>query len=255
METDLPIFLNSVLEKAEDLCQPNVERRIVEQHLVVVDQTVSLLRSLRDSRSNIDTPDKEILGGLSSAFNDVFCAMQQCLASVSLSPTTAAQNICPNLTSVEPGRPAFDISAELLEDLLGLGFNHTKIAVMLGVSRWTISRRIKAHGLDDFTMFSKLTDDELDQKVGDYILQHGATSGEVYISGYLRSLGLRVQRRRVRRCIARLDPQNSALRWGVLVSRREYQVPWPNSLWHLDGHHSLIRWKLVIHGCIDGFSR
>ena len=133
VETDLPIFLNSVLEKTEDLCQPNVERRIVEQHLVVVNQTVSLLRSLRDSRSIIDTPDKEILGGLSSAFNDVFCAMQQCLASVSLSPTTAAQNICPKLTSVEPGRPAFDISAELLEDLLGLGFNHTKIAKMLGV--------------------------------------------------------------------------------------------------------------------------
>ena len=42
---------------------------------------------------------------------------------------------------------------------------------------------------------------------------------------------------------------------GVVVSRQTYQVPWPNSLWHLDGHHSLIRWKIVIHGCIDGFSR
>lgn len=41
----------------------------------------------------------------------------------------------------------------------------------------------------------------------------------------------------------------------LVVSRRTYQVPWPNSLWHLDGHHSLIRWKIVIHGCIDGFSR
>lgn len=255
VEIDLPRFLNSVLEKAEYICQRNAERRIVEQHIVVVDQTVSLLRSLRDSRSIIDTADKEMLSDLSSAFNDVFCAMQQCLANVSLSPTSAAQNICPKLTSVEPGRPAFDISAELLEDLLGLGFSHTKIAEMLGVSRWTISRRIKAYSLDDFTTFSKLTDDELDQKVGDYILQHGATSGQVYIAGYLRSLGLRVQRRRVRRCMARLDPQNSALRWGVLVSRRVYQVPWPNSLWHLDGHHSLIRWKLVIHGCIDGFSR
>ena len=41
----------------------------------------------------------------------------------------------------------------------------------------------------------------------------------------------------------------------MVVSRRTYQVPWPNSLWHLDGHHSLIRWKIVMHGCIDGFSR
>lgn len=23
----------------------------------------------------------------------------------------------------------------------------------------------------------------------------------------------------------------------------------------MDGHHKLIRWKIVIHGCIDGFSR
>ena len=47
----------------------------MEQHIVVVDQTVSLLRSLRDSRSIIDTADKEMLSDLSSAFNDVFCAI------------------------------------------------------------------------------------------------------------------------------------------------------------------------------------
>ena len=83
VEIDLPRFLNSVLEKDEYICQRNVERKIVEKHIVVVDQTVSLLRSLRDSRSIMDTADKEILGDLSSAFNDVFCAMQQSLANVS----------------------------------------------------------------------------------------------------------------------------------------------------------------------------
>ena len=51
--TDLPRFLNSVLEQ-------NVERRIVEQHIVVVDQTVSLLRSLRESDRIFDAADKEI---------------------------------------------------------------------------------------------------------------------------------------------------------------------------------------------------
>ena len=55
----------------------------------------------------------------------------------------------------------------------------------------------------------------------------------------------------------RVDPCNTAIRWCAQVSRRTYKVPWPNSLWHLDGHHSLIRWKFVIHGhgCTDGFSR
>ena len=41
----------------------------------------------------------------------------------------------------------------------------------------------------------------------------------------------------------------TALRWTAS------EVPWPNSLWHLDGRHALIRWKLVIHGCIDGYSK
>ena len=80
VEIDLPRFYqDSVLEKDEYICQRNVERRIVEQHIVVVDQTVSLLRSLRDSRSIMDIADKEILSDLSSAFNDVFCAMHQCI--------------------------------------------------------------------------------------------------------------------------------------------------------------------------------
>ena len=34
-----------------------------------------------------------------------------------------------------------------------------------------------------------------------------------------------------------------------------YSVTGPNSLWHNDGLHKLIHWKIIIHGCIDGFSR
>lgn len=40
VETDLPRFLNSVYEKAEYICQRNVEGGIVEQQIVAVDQTV-----------------------------------------------------------------------------------------------------------------------------------------------------------------------------------------------------------------------
>ena len=77
------------------------------------------------------------------------------------------------------------------------------------------------------------------------------TSGQVCLTGYLRSLGLWVKRRRVRECLARLDPQNRALGWGIVVSRRVYRVPWPNSLWHLDRHHSLIHYKLIINGGVE----
>ena len=29
----------------------------------------------------------------------------------------------------------------------------------------------------------------------------------------------------------------------------------PNSVWHIDGNHKLVHWRIVIHGGIDGFSR
>ena len=28
-----------------------------------------------------------------------------------------------------------------------------------------------------------------------------------------------------------------------------------NYVWHIDGNHKLIRWRMVVHGSIDGFSR
>ena len=121
---------------------------------------------------------------------------------------------------------------------------------------WSISfRRVEEHGLTHLQKFSDISDDRLDEVILDYLSRHGATTGEPYISRYLRSIGIYVQRRRVRSSINRVDPRNTALRWGALVSLRTYSVPWPNSLWHLDGHHSFIRWKFVIHGCIDGKSR
>ena len=52
-----------------------------------------------------------------------------------------------------------------------------------------------------------------------------------------------------------MDPTNSGLRWAALIKRRKYNVPSPNSLWHIDGHRSLVNWGFVIHGDIDGFSR
>ncbi len=53
----------------------------------------------------------------------------------------------------------------------------------------------------------------------------------------------------------RVDPLGVAYRWARSIHRRRYQVPCPNSLWHIDSYHGLIRWKLIIHGGIDGFSR
>ena len=115
-------------------------------------------------------------------------------------------------------------------------------------------RRVQEYGLSDLQQFSNISDDRIDDIVRDYMSRHDSTTGEPIMLGYFQSLRLHVQRSRIRAAINRVDPRNTALRWGALVSRR-YFVVWPNSLWHVDGHHSLIRWKFVKHGHCDGKSR
>ena len=115
---DVPRFLSSVLNKTDQVSRTKVDHEILEQHIVVVDQTVRLLRTLQDSGSNISADDKKYLDNLSSAFYDDSSALRQCLALVSLSPTTVTNNFYPKVKSDGVGKPAFHISTELLEEFL-----------------------------------------------------------------------------------------------------------------------------------------
>ncbi len=55
--------------------------------------------------------------------------------------------------------------------------------------------------------------------------------------------------------LRRVDPIGIQSRLKQVLQRRQYHVTSPNALWHLDGYHKLIRWKVVVHGGIDGYSR
>ena len=99
-----------------------------------------------------------------------------------------------------------------------------------------------------------MTEDELDIRVIQFIDEH-LISDQRMLMGYLRSCGVHVPRRRVRESIMRVDPNGVRSRLRQALRRRKYLVPGPNSLWHVDGYHKLIRWRIVVHGGIDGFSR
>ena len=77
------------------------------------------------------------------------------------------------------------------------------------------------------------------------------------ILGHLRSRNIFVQRQRLRASLLQTDSAGSAMRWINTITRRVYSVSGPYSLWHIDGlySHCLIRWRFVMHGGIDGFSR
>ena len=130
------------------------------------------------------------------------------------------------------GRPRLQIGEDVLLNLRSFGFTTEKITEMLLASRWTLRRRVVEFGLDHTTEFSKISNEQLDTIVTQFLTNHGNLVGYSIVSGHLRSLGLRVQRDRIRESIRRVDSRNSRMRWAVVVSRRSYSVTGPNSLWH-----------------------
>ena len=108
--------------------------------------------------------------------------------------------------------------------------------------------------MDCSTTYSTLIDAELDQEVQSINRIH-PNDGEHLMAGHLASRGMLVQRAHLQACIHRIDPENTAIWRSVAIRRCVYHVSGPNSLWHLGGHHKLIRWEFVTHVAIDGYSR
>ena len=106
----------------------------------------------------------------------------------------------------------------------------------------------------DYATYTSISDRDLDQLVI-RIKQHHPNNGEVMLAGYLTSEGVRVSRKRLRASIHRVDQAGTEDRRCRAVRRRVYIVPCPNYMWHIDGNHKLIRWRFVVHGGIDGYSR
>ena len=99
-----------------------------------------------------------------------------------------------------------------------------------------------------------LTARELDELLLNLKRDH-PNDGEVLIQGHLTRMGIRITRQELRNSIHRIDHVNTVARGRSVVLRRVYSVPYPNYIWHVDGHHKMIRWRFVIHAAIDGFSR
>lgn len=71
----------------------------------------------------------------------------------------------------------------------------------------------------------------------------------------LKRNGIHVPRWRLRDSIKRVDENGTQERRRGRLHRLIYNVEGPNYLWHIDTNHKLIRWKFIIVGGIDGYSR
>ncbi|KAL7396210.1 hypothetical protein ABVT39_002205 [Epinephelus coioides] len=145
------------------------------------------------------------------------------------------------------------ISKEDLEHVLSLKTTFTEAASILSISRPTFYKLLQDYNIPT-SKFNSISDQQLDLKVSQIKTEH-PNVGEVMLMGHLRSQNIVVQRQRLRDSLRRVDPVGVLARRRTAIARRVYSVPHPNFIWHVDGNHNLIRWKLVVHGAIDGYSR
>lgn len=160
-----------------------------------------------------------------------------------------------------PGRPSYNIPADNLVFLLENRFTVPQIASVMGVSVRTVRRRMSDIDVFVRQQYSDITDQDLDHLIAQ--IQHQFPScGNQQMLGHLQSRGFRIQQIRVRNSQRRVDPEGSLLRHLNGIVRREYSVPAPRSLYHIDGNHKLIRYcyylfiiinyiiAIVVVGCI-----
>ena len=147
------------------------------------------------------------------------------------------------------GRPKVAADREKLEFLRSLHFTWNDVSAMMGVSKKTLQRRAQEWSIATYTT---TTDADLDDLVRTY-LHSSPLAGEAMLRDYLQSIQVYVQRERLRQSVHRVNGWTTSLNPGI--HRRTHSVPGPNSLWHVDGNHKMIRWRLVVHGGINGFLR
>uniref|UniRef100_A0A8C1X3Z0 Integrase core domain-containing protein n=1 Tax=Cyprinus carpio TaxID=7962 RepID=A0A8C1X3Z0_CYPCA len=194
----------------------------------------------------------ERIGQVSALTNSAFpqefvSALESVRQAIQLEMSTAAEGGTGYLSQTRdvhtgPGRPAIPISINVICKYLELHIPVTKIALALRVSEKTIWRRMRDHDIRISDFYVDMTDAELDKIICD--IQHMFPNcGYKMVQGHLNGLGLRIQTLRVQRSMRRNDPQGVMERSLSLhtVRRRCYRVPAPNSLWHIDGNHKLIR--------------
>lgn len=153
------------------------------------------------------------------------------------------------------GRPQKVISEEFLKEAFRPGRNITvpQLAASINVHKSTIKRYMRLYNIVR-PPFSDISNKSLDILVKDYKEAHPNT-GIRYLRGYLSQHGMRVPRRRIVDSLSRVDDVAKVILQHKVIKRREYTSARPNALWHVDGHHKLGLWGIVIHGFIDGYDR
>lgn len=153
-----------------------------------------------------------------------------------------------------PGQPRKIINKEWLCLAVSPAnrFSMKKIANLCNVDVKTLRKTIKEYGI--VTGFTQVIREDLDELVELYRIWK-PEAGYRYILGWLQSHDIRVPQARILESLRRVDGLGQVLRTHASIDREQYSVPGSNYMWHMDGHHKIIRWGIVLHGIADGHCR
>ena len=112
----------------------------------------------------------------------------------------------------------------------------------MNCSSKTISRCTKEYNLT--TQRTQITKDDLDQVT---LLCVQRNAGQKSYSAVLLDQEIHISCQKVFDSLLQVNLSRVMQRFKKAIKHRRYHVPGPNSMWHLDGYHKLIRWGIVIH--------
>ena len=158
------------------------------------------------------------------------------------------------MQSTSAGRKRKDIDFELVTSLRvqNVGWNEIANHPGVSVSRSKLQTWRREVGFTDPR--AQLTDENLNEIIARHV-EGQPRRGEIQIAAHISTLGFKVPRSQLRASIHHVDPEGVASRSKKPIQRRVYSVAGPHHLWHHDGNHKLIKYGIVIHGCIDGRTR
>jgi len=153
------------------------------------------------------------------------------------------------------GRPRKIISSSFLREAFRSGRNISisRIATSLGVHQNSVKNYMKLYKIVR-QPFSTISDPLLDSSIKRFKDSH-PNAGIRYIRGSFLQQGIQIQCSRITESLSRVDDVAKVILRNKTIKRREYKSARPNALWHLDGHHKLGPWGIVIQGITDGFDR
>ena len=149
--------------------------------------------------------------------------------------------------------PKAIIDEAIVTDLRRRRLSWTYISSSLGITTRTLRRWVDSSGFVE--PLQTVSESQLDELVITNSSTNPGRIGERSTIGFLRTTSTKFSRQDVRNSLHRTDADGIKFRSIKRIKRREYSVAGPHHLWHIDGHHKLIRYGIVCHGCIDGFSR